>query len=469
MDSRFSNAYDNVTTLHPIGVALLVLAVLAIFAVRRDWIFLPIMLLTCLAPASQRIVVLGFDLHFLRMLTLAAWIRLLSRSETRPLRWLTLDKVVLWWAIVSSLIFFLRRGTLSSLVNSFGQASDALGLYFLGRQVIREWRDIETLVRSFALASVAVSVFAVQEIVTGKNPFAFYGYVPELAIVRSGRVRLRGAFSHQILAGCYWVVPTFLCCGMILQKRASGLLPWIGLGCSLFLIIASASSTPLLGLALGVLAASFWPMRERMGTVRWGVIGLLIAVQLAMSKPIWHLYQRVGALGVGGSTGYHRYRLVDAFVRNFDQWALLGTNSTGVWGRQLEDVTNHFIGQGVRTGLAGFLLFLAVFVFGFAQIGAVRTQLRNDKRRSAFAWFLGVALFAQMMTMTATSYFGQILLVLWVTLAAIGSISAASSAPPVPAPEVPAEVRRPAPETPESERSGSNLARRLRRGRTPNP
>ena len=445
MDSRFSNAYDNVTTLHPIGIALLLAAILAIFVVRREWMLLPIIVLTCLAPAAQRVVVLGFDLHFMRILVIFAWLRLITRGERRPLHWTTLDRLVLWWAFASTLIFAARRASSGAIVNALGQAADAIGLYFLGRQVIREWKDAERVVLSFALAAVPVSVMGLIELVTKRNPFAFYGYVPELAIERDGRVRLRGAFSHQILAGAYWVVPTFLCCAALVQRRLTKLVPALGLFSCLFLIGASASSTPLMGLVLGIGGALLWPLRERMRHVRWAGVAALVLIQLAMSKPIWHLYQRVAAFGVGGSTGYHRYRLVDAFVRNFSQWALLGTNSTGVWGRQLEDVTNHFIGQGVRTGLLGFSLFVGVFVAAFSQVGAARAHWRHDRSREMFAWMLGVALFAQTMMMTATSYFGQIELVMWVSLAAIGSITPGAgivSAGPVESPRVDPPVQR---------------------------
>jgi hypothetical protein len=169
----------------------------------------------------------------------------------------------------------------------------------------------------------------------------------------------------------------------------------------------------------------------------------MVLLQLAMSKPLWHLYQRVTVFGMGGSTGYHRYRLIDAFVSHFKQWALLGVNSTAPWGRQLEDVTNHFIGQGVRSGLLGFLLFIAIFVFAYAQIGAARKYWRRDWRRSAFAWALGVALFAQMMTMTATSYFGQIELVLWSSLGAIGSLTPRRGRARAPARRKTAPIGRP--------------------------
>ena len=142
-----------------------------------------------------------------------------------------------------------------------------------------------------------------------------------------------------------------------------------------------------------------------------------------MAKPIWHLLFRAGSVGLGSSTGYHRYKVIEAFVNNFKQWAVMGVNNTASWGRQLEDVTNHFVVQGVTGGLLGFVLFIAVFSFAFQLAGRGVKAAHGRRDRVIYAWGLGVALLGHVAMMTSTAYFGQILFPFYVTLAAVSSLA----------------------------------------------
>lgn len=426
-ESRFTNYYDNVTTLHPLAGAMLLVAAIATFVLPRRHVFFPVILLTVLVPAAQRLVILGLDFHFLRLMTLAGWIRVLARGEYRPLRMTPLDWAMVAWTIARLVAVVLRRGSPGALVNQLGQGFDALGIYLLARVYVRSWRDVDGLVSCFIWASLPVLFFSIYEVLTHRNPFYIFDPSLEHALVRDGRVRARGAFSHQILAGCYWVGVLPLMAGRFFQKRRR-LTSSIGIAASIVLIFNCASSTPLLGSGLALVGAAFWPLRRRMSAVRWSLLGVLVLVQLSMSKPIWHLIHRAGALGLGASTGYHRYRLIQAFVDNFKKWALVGVNGTGSWGRQLEDVTNHFIVQGVKGGLVTFVLFIAVYVLAFRQVGWILRASARSRSLSIWGWALGVSLLAHSAMMFATSYFGQILLPWYLTFGVVGSLSSVAVA-----------------------------------------
>ena len=45
-------------------------------------------------------------------------------------------------------------------------------------------------------------------------------------------------------------------------------------------------------------------------------------MHVLMKQPVWHLLSRVDV--AGGSTGWHRYHLVDKFIENWREWWLLG-------------------------------------------------------------------------------------------------------------------------------------------------
>src|SRR5208337_4152071 len=95
----------------------------------------------------------------------------------------------------------------------------------------------------------------------------------------------------------------------------------------------------------GILALSMWPLRRHMRTLRWGLVAMLVAIQLVMKAPIWFLIDRV-TLIVGGS-GYHRAMLIDYFVRRFFEWFVIGTNNNPNWGWSMWDVDNAFVGAGL--------------------------------------------------------------------------------------------------------------------------
>src|SRR5690606_24267277 len=162
------------------------------------------------------------------------------------------------------------------------------------------------------------------------------------------RLRCQGAFSHPIMAGCFWV----------------GVLPWIGalwwagpaarvralIGTTacLGIILLCASSTPIAGVLVVALAAAVFPFRAHMRKIRWAILLGIIGLEIVMKAPVYHLIARIDL--VDGSTGYHRYRLIDAAVHRFGEWAFMGTRSTAHWGWGLADVTNEYILQGVRGG-----------------------------------------------------------------------------------------------------------------------
>jgi hypothetical protein len=420
--SRYSNYYDNVTTLHPLAIGMLVVAIILIFVLPRRHVFLPIILLTCLVPAAQRVVILGADFHFLRIVTVFAWARLMIRGEQRKLELNAMDKTVVAWIVAVAVATVLRSGSFGAVVNQAGRMFDCLGIYFLGRMLIRDWRDLDALVVSFIWTSLPIAAFSIYEVSTVTNPFYIFGQAEYEAITRDGRVRARGAFSHQILAGSYWVAVLPLIVARFWQQKGR-ILTGAGLLACLVVVVNCASSTPLLGMGVTIIGAGFYLVRQKMRWVRWGIVVMLIVMQMMMGKPIWHLLHRVGAIGLGSSTGYHRYRIIEAFVDHFGDWALIGEKNTGSWGRQLEDLTNHFVTQGVQGGLLGFLLFIGVISFGYMYAGRIVAAAEGNPARSAYAWGLGVAVLGNTAMMLATSYFGQILFPLYITLAAISSLA----------------------------------------------
>lgn len=415
------NLATDQTVLHPLGLIALAILGVATLVLPRRYTVVPITLMACFIPSQQRLVVFSFDLTLFRLMIVFGWLRLILRKEYRGLRWRTLDTLVVLQPLALSLVMSLRTISMDGLVFALGTSFDALGMYLLFRVMLRSWRDIDTVALSLAIISVPVACAFIVEASTGRNAFSIFGGVQEYTAIRWDRMRCQGAFTHPILAGCFWAsLLPFL--ALIWWRRPSA--RWLacaGIGCALTIILLTASSTPLGGVAAAAIGASFFGFRRHMRSVRWGVALLLLGLHFVMKAPVWALLSRIDL--VGGSTGWHRYHLINQAIAHFGEWWLLGTDSTSHWGHLTQDITNHYLLIGVRGGLLALGLFIAVLALGFQAAGRLITFNRHDRRVEVAAWALGCALFAHVLIYLAVSYSGPIILAWYLPLASIGALS----------------------------------------------
>jgi hypothetical protein len=393
------------------------------------------LLLASVLPAAQRIVLGGLDFTFLRLLVIAGFARVLARSETDGFRWTALDKSFVALVAVTTITYALRLRSGTALVFQLGVAFDALGLYFLTRFLVRGWQDLDRLALSAILVSIPTAAFFLIEFQTGRNLFSVFGGVAEITTLREGKLRCTGAFGNAILAGCFWASLAPLMVARAFQPHASRMLSVVGTTCVLIIVVACSSSTPLMGLFVGIVGVCFLPIRSRLRWVRWGILGLLTSLHIVMKAPVWHLISRIDL--VGGSTGYHRYNLIDKFIRNFSEWWLLGTNSTAHWGWGLHDTANQYVATGVRGGLLSLILFIAVLSLAFRQNGEIVRRAGANKPRLAYSWAMGVTLLMHTIMFLAVSYWGQITVIWYAGIASIASLTPLPTRHTLAAPETP--------------------------------
>jgi hypothetical protein len=204
-----------------------------------------------------------------------------------------------------------------------------------------------------------------------------------------------------------------------------------GVVASMAVIVLCASSTPAVAVLVGCIAAAFFLLRRYMRIVRWLALFLALALHLSMKAPVWHLISRIDISG--GSTGWHRFHLIDQAIKRFDEWGLFGTPSTAHWGWGLGDVTNQFVLEGVTGGMLTLVLFIVLIALAFGECGRAWRRAVGDSWKVASAWALGVALTMHVANFLAVSYFGQITMVWYLELAMIASLSARRRVIPRPA------------------------------------
>lgn len=407
MDRRL---YVDQTFIHPLGLLMIIALGAATFALPRRYALVPMLIIAYLVSPAQRITVLSLDFNSIRLMILIGWIRVMAMGETKGFRWSMLDSLFLAWTVSATLFYMAHLGIAGFVARSGSYIFEQFGAYLLARQLLRNWDDMIALVRAAAFIALPSVMFFFIEWSTGRNMFHIFGGVHEFTVVRQGRLRCQGAFPHAIIAGTAWAIwmPLFACMWRW-ERRSRGLylLAW---GAAAFIIIASASSTPVFAAATGVFVVALYPARRYLQLLRWGAVAALFILHFSMEAPVWHLVSRVSA--VGGSTSYHRFKLIDNFITRFDEWFLVGARTTAHWGHGQQDVTNHYVVQGVTGGLVPFLLFIALIAYTFVAVGRTQKAVRSDARKNLLAWGLGGAIFVHAVSFIGISYFGQVQL-LW--------------------------------------------------------
>lgn len=429
------------TYVHPVIACLMLVVVVLVLCLPRRWVIVPFLAAAFLIPLDQMIVLGPLHFQMLRVLILFGWIRLLATKTRSNLtivhaNWNVVDVALVLWASLAAIDIVLLWRSTDAVINQAGVLYTIFGLYFLLRFLIRDIDDVQRATVALVWVVGTVALIMLAEQATGRELYSIFGGVRHADAdlwLRGGRFRSTAAFSNAIIAGLFGAItmPLFAA----LWSRGRRTLSAIGITGSTIVVITSFSSTPVLAYAAGMAGLLLWPMRDRMRLLRWGVVIVLVGLHLAMKAPVWALIQRMDV--IGGSSGYHRYVLVDACIRHFFDWFLMGTKSNGQWGFLTSDVANQYVWIGESSGILPLAAFMCLIVYGFKYLGrARRAQVADSNQR--FFWAVGCALFANAVGFFGIAYFDQ-LMVAWYLLLSIISATAIPSFVPACQQNLPAE------------------------------
>ncbi|HEX4487711.1 MAG TPA: hypothetical protein VH088_15665 [Terriglobales bacterium] len=398
------------TVLHPVVLLMMIASLVLMQVLPRKYVIVPFLLSVFFTPLGQQLYVGGVHLLVMRILILGGWLRLLrmkflsgKRLYVSPFN--AIDRFFLLWALCHSAAVILLWWDRGAVVNQVGFIWNAVGGYFLVRALITNPEDIRRVIKVFVIISAVMAVGMTIEQVKHHNFFGdLGGGIDSVSFVRDGRIRSQGGFQHPILAGTFGAVmlPLFY---WLWFGGKSKVMALVGVVSGLVMVVTSASSTPFMAIGAGFLALSFWPLRAHMRLFRWGLVMTLVGLHLIMKAPVWFLISHVDL--IGASSGYHRAMLIDTFLRHFSDWWLMGTNNTFTWGWDMWDLSNQFVNEGEVGGLATLVLFILVIAWSFARLGKARKASRNSPNRQWFLWFLGAALFSNIVAYFGISYFDQ--------------------------------------------------------------
>ncbi|MEW6681751.1 MAG: O-antigen ligase family protein [Nitrospirota bacterium] len=411
--------------MNSIAISFLLINAAALLLLPRRLAALPLLAGACYMTRGQGIEVGPFHFMVLRMLIAVGLVRIMSRGERMTGGMNGLDWLMLAWALWASTSSVFHRDPWGALVYRLGVVYDAYGIYFLIRVFCQSLDDVIGLSRLTAILLVPVAAEMVYEKLMSHNYFAVFGGVSADPYIREGRVRANGPFAHAILAGTVGAVSGPLMVGLWRDHRFWAI---AGIVASLTIVIASTSSGPIMSSAAAVGALVMWRFRRRVHLARWLGLAAYVALDLYMKDPAYYIIARIDL--VGGSTGWHRARLIQSSIEHISEWWFAGTDYTrhwmasGVsWSAEHTDITNHYLQMGVIGGLPLMLLFIGTLAKGFSFVGQAVRHTDDFSPHSRFVvWTLGAALFTHAVTFISVSYFDQSSLFIYLNLALIGSV-----------------------------------------------
>ena len=410
----------NETILHPLALVLLIIMLVWVVKANAKNIFYPLLVIGLIITPLQRLAFGSFDITLLRIMLFAVMTRALLRKDYNNIILNRMDIYFIIYIMILSLTFVILRRTVDAFINRMGFALDALLGYFLFRIYIKNLDYLKMLVKGISIMAFIVSIFMAIEVITRYNMFHVFGGVREFTWIREGRLRAQGAFPHPILAGSFGAVFVPIAWSLRYFGKLSDKI-WSNLGIigGIIMTLASSSSGPILSLFASVFALSILRFRDYTKQLFFLSILGLIGLSFIMDAPVWHLIARVDV--VGGSTGWHRYALIDSAIRNLSEWFLFGVLTTGHWGWGLNDVTNMYVLQAVRGGIFTLILFIFVLKEGYKNVNLKMKHCENPNLQKIY-WAWGCALFSHCVTFIGVSYFGQMDFFWYLTLGVIASI-----------------------------------------------
>lgn len=392
--------------------------VIAQFTLPRRLAFLPLLIAACHTPYYAT---LGGQFNAVRLVLFAGLMRasvsgLIDWNPRKPL-----DLIMAVWSGIALLSAF-GHETGNPFIYRAGLVLNVFGTYLYGRCYLRERSDFIMLARCLVVVLLPLAALLTIEAATGTNGYSGFGTRFDFAITRDEQNRAMGPFGTPILAGTMGAICFPLFVALWREHRRAAVLGFLA---TFAIVSASASSGPIGTLLLAGGALFLWKWRASLGRVKLAIAVLLILIQLYRERSVWYLISLIDF--VGGSTGWHRSRLLDSAINHLGEWWFMGTDYTRHWmpyGLPSVpdhcDLTSYYVHLGVIGGLPLTLALIAILWRSFSLLGRRMRQLRAaDSPHEFLLWCAGSALFAHTLTFFTISYFDQLYVFFYMLIAAV--------------------------------------------------
>lgn len=416
--------------MNAIGIAFTAVCSALLVALPRRLAVIPLLLAVVFMTRGQVLEIGPAHFTVIRILVAVGVLRVIVRGERLAHGIGRLDLVIALWAVV--LIATSAFHTADAWIFRAGIVWTELGCYLLIRVFLSDGEDVQRAFKVLCVALVPVALAMLLEKHSGENLFAFLGGVNEVSALREGKVRASGPFTHAILAGTVGATCFPMALYLWARNRLYALAGFFAAG---GIVFSSSSSGPALMVMFIAGALALWRLRTALPAIRWLALACLVSLDLVMRDPVYFLAARVDI--TGGSTGWHRARLIQASIEHLGEWWLTGTDYTRHWmptgipANEIHtDITNHFLQVGVWGGLPLMVIYILAIFLAFHSVGRVLRRKGASVSQRFLVWTLGATLFGQVMNALSISLFDQTIVLVYLILAGICALDQRTSAAP---------------------------------------
>lgn len=407
--------------MNPTFLSIAAILVLAQILLPRRYAFAPLLISACHVGTIE---FLG-ELSLPRLLVLIGLGRAVISGNFRFSFSNPVDRCALAFAVAALLTAGAHDTDHNFYFSNMGLILNVCGSYLYGRAYLVGvwwWRDFA---RVSVIVAAPLAMLMTYEVISGQNPYSVLGINTGGGSIRDGEIRARGPFRHAILAGTAGAVLLPLC--MILW-REQRMLAMVGILASLTIFFTSTSSGPVAAVLAAAALVWCWRKREHLPKLKWALPLGIIALSLYMDRPFYYIIDSIDF--TGGSTGWHRARLIEMGIEHLDEWWLAGTDftrhwmPTGVtWNPDHTDITNYYLHLGVIGGLPLMLSLVAMIWFAFRSLSRFIRLDPDARRLGDFAlWCLGCSLAAHALSFISISYFDQMYVLFYLLVGGIGGL-----------------------------------------------
>jgi hypothetical protein len=311
----------------------------------------------------------------------------------------------------------------SPLNARLGLVLNTFGTYAYARSYLPDIAAFKRFATLLPLILIPLALFMTLEQRTRKNFYYFLGGRSETSMQREDKIRAQGPFQHPILAGTAGATALpFTYMMWRLRRRRTAI---IGFSACIGVVLACASSGPLAAVAVTFAAAAFWRWRSYLRHALWALAAAALLFNIVKGRGPWYIMASLDL--VGGSTGWHRAKLIDQGFKYLGEWWLFGTDYTrhwmasGVrWNPNMVDLTNYYLHLGVTAGLPVTLCLMGFLLVSFRLLNARMKDLRGaNDTNEIILWCAGTSLAAHAVSFISISYFDQMYIFFYMLLGCI--------------------------------------------------
>ncbi len=392
-----------------------------VLVVRKEKIIVPLIIAMCFLPADISLKIGTLDFTAIRVIAFLGLLKIYFSGDHGRLEMNTIDKLFILYNVFGSIIYFISSyNKFGAFILKSGACVDSIILYIVLRNAIYTKDDIRLIIKTFSICVIILLPFAMFEFYSANNLFAILGR--SAISLRNGEIRTATTFSHSILFGSFAaaIIPILYA----EYKIKPSIFKLLSISCCIFFVYASSSSGPIIVLMGVIFFLIFFKWKQYGSSFAWFMLATATFIHFIRNNPLWY-FLYVGIKVKDSSTGWHRVLLMDAAVKEFWNWWLLGYGDLGpqwhtkYWPynhAKFTDVTNHYLLEGVRGGFFTMILFVFLCFKVIKTLGSFSIS-QNEVKDQWLWWGFTVMMIAHCITFLSVAYFGQITMLLYLTIA----------------------------------------------------